>query len=155
REKAGKWVKSVSSESVQEYADALEGDTVEEPRSVGVMLGSAPWWFVSMAMHVLIIVLASLISMSIELPRNDDAVIMVTELQDRKMVKDETSDPPKKSLADAMMKETPATDPNSKEASDIVVPPDILAKAELGDHFETINPELPDTHSALGNPDSK
>ena len=28
-------------------------------------------------------------------------------------------------------------------------------KAELGDHFETINPDLPDTHSALGNPDAR
>jgi hypothetical protein len=45
-------------------------------------------------------------------------------------------------------------DPNSKESSDIVVPPDILAKAELGDHFEMINPDKPDTHSTLGNPDA-
>ena len=36
---------------------------------------------------------------------------------------------------------------------DIVVPPDILEKAEIGDHFETINPDRPDTHSAYGNPD--
>ena len=34
------------------------------------------------------------------------------------------------------------------------MPPDILAKAELGDHFETINPDRPDTHSAFGNPDA-
>ncbi|HYF48221.1 MAG TPA: VIT domain-containing protein [Planctomycetota bacterium] len=36
--------------------------------------------------------------------------------------------------------------------SDVVVPPDILAKAQLGDHSETINPDRPDTHSAFGNP---
>jgi len=82
-------------------------------------------------------------------------VIMVTELQNRKSLKDEQPEQPKKELADRLMKETPATDPNSKDASDIVVPPDILAKAELGDHFETINPDLPDTHSAFGNPDAK
>jgi tetratricopeptide (TPR) repeat protein len=33
-----------------------------------------------------------------------------------------------------------------RDAQDIVVPPDILAKAELGDHFETINPDRPDEH---------
>jgi len=40
--------------------------------------------------------------------------------------------------------------PTSGEASDIVVPPDILAKAELGDHFETINPDRPDAQGAFG-----
>jgi hypothetical protein len=43
----------------------------------------------------------------------------------------------------------------SKEHSDIVVPPDILARAELGDHFETINPDRPDTQSRFGNPDGR
>ncbi len=36
---------------------------------------------------------------------------------------------------------------SNRETSDVVVPADILAKAELGDHFETINPDVPDTHS--------
>src|SRR6185503_7519066 len=34
-------------------------------------------------------------------------------------------------------------------------PPDILAKAEIGDHFETINPDRPDTQSAFGNPEAR
>jgi hypothetical protein len=37
---------------------------------------------------------------------------------------------------------------------EILIPPGILEKAELGDHFETINPDRPDTHNAFGNPDS-
>ena len=32
-------------------------------------------------------------------------------------------------------------------ASDIVVPPDIMGMAELGDHWETRNPDQPDSHS--------
>jgi hypothetical protein len=51
--------------------------------------------------------------------------------------------------------ETLPTDPNSKESSEIVVPPDILAQAQLGDHFETVNPDKEDMHSAFGNPESK
>ncbi|MCY3024673.1 MAG: von Willebrand factor type A domain-containing protein, partial [Planctomycetota bacterium] len=46
---------------------------------------------------------------------------------------------------------TPA-EPTPGEARDITVPPDVLAKAELGDHFETVNPDRPDTKSAFGNP---
>ncbi len=38
--------------------------------------------------------------------------------------------------------------------SHIEVPPDIMAKAELGDHFETINLDREDTHSAFGNPEA-
>jgi hypothetical protein len=119
-------------------------------------LGAAPWWAVSLALHVLIIALASLVSMSIELPKSDDSVIMVTELSQRQELPTQEQEKKKESDLDALQSkhDTPPTDPNSKEASDIVVPPDILAKAELGDHFETINPDLPDTHSALGNPDS-
>jgi len=116
--------------------------------------GAAPWWFVSATMHILIIALASLVSMSIELPRDTDAVIMMTELQERVSLKSEQVEK-KPDLLDVLAKtQNAATDKDSTEASEIVVPPDILAKAELGDHFETINPELPDTHSALGNPES-
>jgi hypothetical protein len=119
-------------------------------------LGTAPWWFVSCAMHCLIIALASLITMAIELPSDSDAVIMMTELQARPEVKTQQEEVKKPAALDVLVsKEVPATDPAATTPADIVVPPDILAKAELGDHFETINPELPDTHSALGNPDSK
>jgi hypothetical protein len=38
---------------------------------------------------------------------------------------------------------------------EVVVCPDILAKAILGDHFETVNPDRPDTQTAYGNPDSR
>src|SRR5262249_7200000 len=52
-------------------------------------------------------------------------------------------------------KQVPATDPNSPVSMDVLVPPDILQRAVLGDHFETVNPDKPDTHSALGTLDSK
>ena len=120
-------------------------------------LGSAPWWAVSCALHVLIIVLAGLVTMAIELPKNDDAVIMMTELAARPQVETDQQKEKPESQLDALQSkhDTPATDPTSKEASDIVVPPDLLAKAELGDHFETINPDRPDTQSAFGNPDAR
>src|SRR5205814_10673858 len=53
-----------------------------------------------------------------------------------------------------MPHEVPATDPKSTDVSPVVVTPDILKLAELSDHFETINPDMPDTHTALGDPNS-
>jgi hypothetical protein len=130
----------------------------EEVASVSLLerFGAAPWWCVSALVHVLLIALASLVTMAIDMPKGDDAVIMVTELQQRVAPQAE-QEKPKQELRDALSSkhDTPPTDITSKEASDIVVPPDILAKAELGDHFETINPDLPDSHSAFGNPEAK
>jgi hypothetical protein len=118
-------------------------------------LGAAPWWLVSCALHVLLIVLASLITMAIEMPKNDDAVIMMTELAQRPAIPPQQAEEKHTDKRDALdSREVPPTDPNSKEASDIVVPPDIMKLAEVGDHFETVNPELPDTHSAYGNENS-
>lgn len=120
-------------------------------------LGAAPWWLVSCALHLLIIALAGLITMSIEPPKNDDSIIMLTELLSRPAISEEHQDSAKQKADNALAssRDTPATDQTSSDLSEIVVPPDILAKAEFGDHFETINPDLPDTHSALGNPDSR
>ena len=145
------------------WVEAALRDEETEPEAVasgggngwGARLGAAPWWMVSCALHVLVIALAGLVSMAIELPKGDDAVIMVTELQPRPVVNDEQEKPKQAESALESKQETPPTDPTSKEFLDIVVPPDILAKAELGDHFETINPDRPDTHSAYGNPDSR
>ncbi len=120
-------------------------------------MSGAPWWAVSLALHVLVILLASLVSMAIELPKNDDAVIMTTELQQRPVLTNDEQEKPKPPAETALQSksDTPPTDPTSQEVSNIVVPPDILAKAELGDHFETINLDRPDTHSAFGNEDAK
>ena len=117
--------------------------------------GMAPWWVVSVLMHALVIALAGLLSMSLKLPAADDAVVMMTQLEARPAI---DLDAPKPKVESKNVLEskhdTAPTDPTSDEASDIVVPPDILAKAELGDHWETINPDRPDTHSAFGNPDA-
>ena len=139
--------------------ELAEGEEEGEPQGDQPFLysvtGQTPWWIVSVLLHVLVIALASLVSMAIELPKNDDAVVMVTELARQPELTGEKEKPKVESQnVLASNHDTPPTDPTSKEASDIVVPPDILAKAELGDHFETINPDRPDTHDAYGNPDA-
>ena len=132
----------------EEVAEAAEAGLAER-------LGGAPWWGVSLALHVLVIALASLVTMAIALPPAEEAMVMVTELQPRQDIKVE-EEKPKTENRNALeaTHETPPTDPTSQEASNVVVPPDILAKAELGDHFETINLDRPDTQSEFGNPDA-
>ncbi len=149
---------------VEQASAAFERLRVDEPVAEDIpnepqrefALGSAPWWAVSLALHVLIIALAGLITMAVELPRADESVIMVTELLPHKEMKIEEEEKSKPDTENALESklETPPTDPASKDRSDVVVPPDILAKAELGDHFETVNLDRPDTQSAFGNPDA-
>ncbi|HYG75992.1 MAG TPA: prenyltransferase/squalene oxidase repeat-containing protein [Planctomycetota bacterium] len=119
------------------------------------LAAKSSWWAVSILLHALVILLAGLMSMAIDLGEEEPAVVMVTELAHRTVIETEVPKP-KSDLATTLLSQhdTPPTDPTSTEASNIVVPPEILEKAELGDHFETINPDRPDTQSAFGNPDA-
>src|SRR5579862_5265976 len=118
------------------------------------LTSQTPWWIVSIMFHGLIILLAYMFSIAYNLDTgNEEPLVTVTQLQ--RPIDDLKKEPPKKNESVLAGKtDTHPTDPTSKEQSDIEVPPDILAKAELGDHFETINPDRPDTHSAFGNPDA-
>jgi hypothetical protein len=142
----------------QALPDVEEEEPAGQPfmsESFSRRFAGAPWWAVSAAMHVLALLLATLISVTIELPKPEDALVTVTELAPAPVIKAEAKKPEVKAAQALESKhDTPPTDPTSKEASDIVVPPDILEKAELGDHFETINLDRPDTGSAFGNPDA-
>jgi len=143
----------------EELEDQVEEGAEEEPAGDQPFLysvtGQTPWWIVSILLHALVITLAGLMSLAIDLGEEEAAVVMVTELSARPEMK-EAAEKPKVESAHVLESkhDTPPTDPTSKEASDIVVPPEILEKAELGDHFETINPDRPDTQSAFGNPDA-
>jgi hypothetical protein len=146
----------MSDEDLEEEIQGEEEEQVEAGGGVmDSLTGQTPWWIVSILLHALVITLAGLMSMAIDLGEEEPAVVMVTELAARPEVKEAVEKPKVESAHVLESKhDTPPTDPTSKEASDIVVPPDILEKAELGDHFETINPDRPDTQSAFGNPDA-
>ena len=119
-------------------------------------LGAAPWWGVSVVLHVLVIALAGLISMAISLPQSDEIMITVTELSQRPQVEAVAQKQLDRNVDPLHSRhETPPTDPTSKEVCEVIVPPELLAQAQLGDHFETVNPDRPDTQSAFGNPDAQ
>ena len=163
--KSAQDVQAVPSKTFESHAMLAYPGANGAPLGVGVDAGDsswlsrmsgAPWWMVSLALHILLITLAGLVSMAIQLPKGDDSVVMITELQPQ-LAADREKLEKKPELQDVLAsnRDTPPTDPTSKQASDIVVPPDILAKAEMGDHFETINPDRPDTHSAYGVEDAR
>ena len=158
--KTSQKLRAITASHRPELRSMLPEREAEQPVQEGwhSRMSGAPWWGVSLALHVLAIALAGLISMAVELPRTDESVVMVTELVPRKEVKvEEEEKKPETENRNALesKQEVPPTDPTSKDLSDIIVPPEILAKAELGDHFETINLDRPDTQSAFGNPDAK
>ncbi|MBI3828003.1 MAG: hypothetical protein HY291_00705 [Planctomycetes bacterium] len=138
--------------------DELEGEEEGPPQDSTFMgisaMSYAPWWVISVVFHGLAILLVSLITMTIGVVDNTDAVIVTTNLERAPVVVQQEQPKVDSKHVLESKHDTPPTDPTSDVASDIVVPPDILAKAELGDHFETINPDRPDTHSAFGNPDA-
>jgi len=143
----------------EQEVEAQEEEEGQQPEGnqlfLYAMTSQTPWWIVSILLHALVITLAGLMGMAIDLGEGEEAVVMVTELAPRPEIKEAAEKP--KPLSELVLQskhDTPPTDPTSKEASDIVVPPDILEKAELGDHWETINPDRPDTQSAFGNPDA-
>jgi len=144
-------------ESREEEPAAVDAGASAKPSGALLRLGAAPWWAVSVCLHVLAILLASLVTMTMGTLDDRAEVIVVTNIEKRLEAKPDDEQKEKPTLRDILESkvDVQATDPASTEQSNIVVPPDILAKAELSDHFETINPDRPDTQSAFGNPDAR
>ncbi len=114
-------------------------------------LAAVPFWFVSCAFHVLLIALVMLISLKIELP-HEESIVVTTELYNPKTLKtEELRDEHAVSALADRVKMGDALD--TKALNDIVIPPDAL-NVELGDHFETNNPDRADQHNAFGDLDA-
>ena len=119
------------------------------------IMSQAPWWLVSVVFHILLIILAYMFSIAINLDTDErEPLVTVTQLTRPTDPIDDKK--PKEEIKSALMsdRDTHPTDEKSTEVSNIEVPKNILAQAEIGDHFETINMDRPDTHSAFGTPDS-
>lgn len=131
--------------------EGQEPQAETKPSFFGSLTGQTPWWIVSTLLHVLLIVLAALVSISFAAPSTEDAcVVMMTEL-----AKPPALNIPEKTKVDTgkvLDRDTDATDPTSNDASNVTVPPnpDLI----YGDHWETNNPDVEDTHSARGNPEA-
>jgi hypothetical protein len=141
--------------------EAVEVDTEQQERVsdqlfLYALSSQAPWWVVSVMLHALAIVLAGLLTLTIDVGEGVEVAITVTDFAPRKELKETPALQPERDpyAKLASTRDIPPTDPNSPEESTVEVPPDILARAELSDHFETVNPDRPDTQNAFGHPDA-
>ena len=148
----------VSSESI---SSATCGDR-QLPTILGFLARQSPWWFVSVSVHVFSLSLLAILTFRAPAePSSDDGEVVIgTSLCSALRSASISTTTRPHSVTDtgyvfASDHESPPNDPTSVVASDIVVPPDILARTELGDHFETINQDRPDTQSAFGVPDAR
>jgi hypothetical protein len=107
-----------------------------------------PFWLVSLALHVLLIGLAGLISMSMRLSPDEERTTVVTELIRRPEIQVDTD----VELPGALTA-NPEILAESESGSHILTAPDL--PAQLSDHFETVNPDAEDLQSALGNEDAR
>ncbi len=115
---------------------------------------STPWWVVSVLFHVLVIALAGLVSMAIQLPTQDDSVIVITNISKPPEIQNPEKQPEDTTKALEGPRDFKGTDPTSLDPSERTVTDEMLKLAKLGDHDETINLDKPNTHSAFGSEDA-
>src|SRR5690242_2262433 len=94
------------------------------------LLPRIPCVLFSAAFHVLIITLTTLVTLSIEMPKSEDFTV-TCRLSGYSLAPSKR--PREKGVS--------VDEPVLIESTDIVVPPDVVVHAELGDSFETLSPE--------------
>jgi len=143
---------AMEAELAQDESMAEVGAEEEAALSVplSARLGGAPWWFVSVALHALVLAFAALVYQTLSDDRLAD-IITVTKLEKPVDPLQPEEDKPKERDVLEAKQEVKPNDPTA-EQSNIVVPPDL--QAQVSDHFETNNPELENQNSAFGNPES-
>jgi len=143
-----------------DYEELSEQPEQAEPPPQGegtlsvLAMSQVPWWVISVALHLLSIILMALITFGVPRMVEAESIVVTTSLERQPALLDTEKPKPPQPGELTSGHETPPTDPTSTVYSDIVVPPHILINAELGNHFETNNPDRPDTHSAFGTPDA-
>jgi hypothetical protein len=112
---------------------------------------AVPWWAISAALHVLLIALASLITMAVERHKDDDTLLTVVDLAPAPkakvvaMPKNETSRSPLESPRD-----TPSDEPHSQPAPVAFMPEALAGHMGLEAHFASIGPDLPGSGGGTG-----
>lgn len=134
-------------------AAAIEVEGEDRETFLSSLTGQTPWWIVSVLLHALVITLAGLLS--IVMPNLDEDVEMTQTVtiyeQPKQVALTEEPKPNKSDVFNANETHPDAPAPTK----DMVYSIELMQNAEWGDHRETINLDLPDTHEAHGVEDSK
>ena len=137
--------------SKQAEMEQADDEMDEAPVTVQTRFGAAPWWFISMAFHGLMIALVSLVTMTIGEIKAEGVIVITASLEKHRVL-----EPQKKPELEPNPNRKPAENDNegidetSPVSSPVIVPKDVLDQVEVGSHWETFNPELPDLQSARG-----
>ncbi len=120
--------------------------------------GSTSWWVVSVLFHGLVIALAALMSIAITLPKTDDTVLIMTEFTKPPELNapEKPRDLPKEPVLNPIdqVPDIKLLRPTEGLADAPALTEDVINQAELSDADETVNLNLPDKHSALGEKDA-
>ncbi len=147
---ADEWVASHRDESHNpDFSVPIMGD----PLLIRIT-NQAPWWLVSVVFHILLILLAYMCSIAFVVEEEEMIVVQPGFVPPvRESVEEKTE---KVASAETLKTkfDIPETDKNSKNVNAFIIPPDVLVRAEIGDHIETANPDRPDLQSASGNRDA-
>jgi len=130
-----------------EEAEAALGRRSENPWIT--RFRGAPWWLVSSALHALVLIFVALITATLS-SDNGPELIVVTHLEKPPAIIEKEEPKPVDILESKVKVE--ANDPQA-DPIPVIVPPDL--QAEVLDHFETNNPDRPDTQSAAGDPSAQ
>jgi hypothetical protein len=138
--------------------EPLEHEELEETPSGEstlslLAMSQLPWWVISVALHVLSVILMMLLTFAVPLPPGESDVVVVTTIEKPSALLAAVERPPSHSQ-NVSDRDTRPTYSLSTVSSNVEIPDYIKEIAELGNHWETNNPDRPDTQSAFGNPDS-
>ena len=136
-------IQSSHVEAIDPQQDQPEAET--KPTLLMSLTGQTPWWIVSTLLHVLIIVLAALVSYSYALPNTNDSVVMLTELTKAPALN--TPEKPPVDTSKVLDRDATGND-ETAPPDNVTIPPN--SDLQIGDHDETNNPDLEDKHTARG-----
>ena len=119
-----------------------------------VALSALPWWFISIMLHALGILLMFLLTWAVPRIPDSDQIVVTTNLE-REISMPRGEEKARTANARATIRDAAPTDPTSTVSSDVVVPPDILAETELTERWENTNPDRPGLQVAFGDPEAR
>lgn len=135
---------------------AIEDATAEQEQPQNSFLyaatGQTPWWIVSILLHGLVIVLAGLMTMTLDLGKDQQAVIMVQELLP---VQEARVEPPKPTATiEDLAPTNPIVTPQQEKTDlNVFITKAMEEMAEVAERMESNNPNELDENGFKGHPD--
>jgi len=145
-------------EDLSEEVEVAKQDAATEQEQQNSFLyaatGQTPWWIVSILLHGLVIVLAGLMTMTLDLGKDQPAVVIVGDLHPP--APETRVELPKPTNAALDVLDTQKiTTTNEQVDAQIIMSETLKQMSEISQEITTHNPDKDDTNGAWGTPDSQ